>query len=135
MLKSFLYIFLLLNFASVQSLAAICKTKCSILEAPKAEKKEQSKQHQNCHSTKKSADNKGTESECGSICQTDDLISSDAEIFSFSDSASKILDFSNTVEIYFLNHELSFAINTHDPPGYGFYSSTPVFIQKSSFLI
>jgi len=134
MLKSFLYIFLVLNFASVQSLASVCKTKCSVIEISKSDNSDQSKERESCHSTKDSEKDQNSD-ECGSICQTDDLIQVDAENVHLQDTLPKLLLASELIEVTFLNQELLFSISTHDPPGFGFYSSTPVFIQKSSFLI
>ena len=135
MLKSLLYIFIALNFVSVQSLASVCKTKCSVMEISKTEQKEKSSDHQGCHSTEESNDNKNSESECGSICQADDLFKVDAESFNYSDTIIQTNAVSNPIEIVFLNPELFFAINTHDPPGHGFHLGLPIFIQKASFLI
>jgi len=134
MLKIFIYIFLVLNFASVQSLASVCKTKCSVMDISKSEKTEKSQEQESCHSTANSEEDQNS-NECGSICQTDDFIQVDAGNAQLQDILYQHLSVPKLVKITFLNHELSFAINTHDPPGYGFYSSTPVFIQKSSFLI
>ena len=133
-LKSFLYLFLVLNFASVQSLASVCKTKCSVLEISKSEKTEQSNEHESCHSTKNSEKDQNSD-ECGSICQADDLIQVDAENVQLQDILPKLSPVSKLIEITFLNQELLFTISTHDPPGHGFYSGSPIFIQKSSFLI
>jgi len=134
MLKGTFYIFLVLNFANVQSLASICKTKCSVNEISKSDKSEQSKEHESCHSTENSEEDQSSD-ECGSICQADDLIQVDTENVQLEDIIPKLLPVSKSIEIIFSNQELLFSISTHDPPGYGFYSGLSIFIQKSSFLI
>jgi hypothetical protein len=119
----------------VQSLASVCKTKCSVLEISGSDKKENHKTEQpDCHS-KQDADSESNDDECGSICQADDIIKSDADSFSLSDTLIKIEIYSRQSVENILDHELAFSINTHDPPGSGFYRGPSIYIQKSSFLI
>jgi len=134
MSKGALYIFFVLNFASVQSLASVCKTKCSVIEISKSENVKQSKELENCHSTTNSKKEK-TAAECGNICQTDHIIQVDAENNQQQDFLAKLLPVTELFQITFIDQNLLFTISTHDPPGHGFYLGSPIFIQKSSFLI
>ena len=135
MLRSLFCLFLILSFTGVQSLASVCKTKCSLVETVKTEKKDSKSEHQNCHSTEDPSENTKSDEECGSICQSDDLIKGEAEVGQFSAEIPKLIAFSKQIEIDLLNRELSFVINTHDPPGHSFHHGVAIFIQKSSFLI
>ncbi len=121
---------------SVQVFGAICKTKCSLQEYTVTQSQTDSQEsHQNCHSQSEESQESDSK-ECGDVCKADDL---------FSDSKAweiekNILDQnslkSELVEIVeFSDRELVYNTSTHDPPGIGFYSGVPIFIQKSSYLI
>jgi len=135
MLKSLFYIFLISNFVSVQALASVCKTKCSLIETSKKDQNQKSNEHQDCHSTKASNKKENGDSDCGSICKAEDQFKVDAEHSNFSDLFAQIDVVSLPAEVSFLNHALFFTTSTHDPPGQGFHLGLPIFIQKSSFLI
>lgn len=121
---------------SVQSFGVVCKTKCSLKDySVESSNTESNESHQNCHSQSEDTE-KSDSKECGDVCKADDLFS-DSKIWKIE---KKIQDqnylTSNLVEIVkFVNHELVYNISTHDPPGIGFYSGVPIFIQKSSYLI
>lgn len=121
---------------SVQSLGAVCKTKCSLNEYTVSSSQSGTEDpHQNCHSESKESEESDS-NECGEVCKADSL---------FSDSKAwdieEVIQDQNSLQaglveiVEFSNSELVYNISTHDPPGIGFYSGVPIFIQKSSYLI
>ena len=135
MWRSLISVITLTMILSVQAFGMVCETKCSLQEVTKVSDESKDQSHHDCHS--KGEETESSESdECGSRCKSDDLYS-DSKVLEFErplrDSLIPSIGLFNI--IYTVDRELISNISTHDPPGVGFYSGVPIYIQKSSYII
>lgn len=141
-MKILITILLLPLFLSVQSMATVCSAKCSINEisknSPQTTEKEGS-ELPSCHqqTTDSGSEEPSDKSEdCGSkICELDGVLKSELDLFNVgSIICSDSFGFPPTAE--YITHELySFPYFANAPPGISFFFNSPIYLQKSSFLI
>ena len=141
-MKIFITILLLPLFVSVQSMAAVCAAKCSIgtsIKDGSQSKAEESEELPSCHKQVKSEkdDSSSEEDEdCGSkVCELDGFLKSELSQTDFGSIISNDFLFV-LAEVAFTSSELCpIAYFANAPPGTGFFFKSPIYLQKSSFLI
>lgn len=141
-MKIFITILLLPLFVSVQSMAAVCSAKCSIGTSVKNGshlKAEESEDIPSCHKQAKSEkeDNSSDQGEdCGSkVCELDVFLKSELSPIDFGSIISNDFLFVLT-EVELASSGLyPVARVANAPPGIGFFFKSPIYLQKSSYLI